>query len=65
LKQKRRDRDEYLKRPGLGRRLSEYARERLAHPRREYDAAFVIADGLSAPAVQRHAEPLLDILLRR
>jgi ethanolamine ammonia-lyase small subunit len=58
------DRDEYLKRPDLGRRLSDESRERLAPWRGEYDAAFVIADGLSALAVHRHAVPLLDLLLR-
>ena len=59
-----RNRDEYLKRPDLGRRLSDDSRERLAGLRAEYDAAFVIADGLSAPAVHRHAAPLLELLLR-
>jgi ethanolamine ammonia-lyase small subunit len=59
-----RDRDEYLKRPDLGRRLSQDSRERLAVLRGEYDTAFVIADGLSALAVHRHAVPLLDTLLR-
>jgi ethanolamine ammonia-lyase small subunit len=59
-----RDRDEYLKRPDLGRRLSDASRERLATPRADYDAAFVIADGLSALAVHRHAAPLLEMLLR-
>jgi len=58
-----RDRSEYLKRPDLGRRLSEASRERLASLRGEYDAAFVIADGLSALAVHRHAFPLLRLLL--
>ena len=59
-----RDRDEYLKRPDLGRQLSENSRERLAPLRGEYDVAFVIADGLSALAVHRHAVPLLELLLR-
>jgi ethanolamine ammonia-lyase small subunit len=59
-----RDRDEYLKRPDLGRFLSETSRERLASCHGEYDVAFVIADGLSALAVHRHAVPLLDLLLR-
>lgn len=59
-----RDRAEYLKRPDLGRRLSEGSRERLAALRSAYDAAFVIADGLSALAVHRHAVPLLEIVLR-
>ncbi len=57
-----RDRDEYLKRPDLGRRLSEESRERLGALRGDYDAAFVIADGLSALAVHRHAVPLLELL---
>jgi ethanolamine ammonia-lyase small subunit len=59
-----RDRDEYLKRPDLGRRLSKDSRERLATSRADYDAAFVIADGLSALAVHRHVVPLLELLLR-
>jgi ethanolamine ammonia-lyase small subunit len=59
-----RERDEYLKRPDLGRRLSQDSRERLAVLRGEYDTAFVIADGLSALAVHRHAVPLIDTLLR-
>jgi ethanolamine ammonia-lyase small subunit len=58
------DRDEYLKRPDLGRRLNENSRERLASCRGDYDVAFLIADGLSALAVHRHAVPLLDLLLR-
>jgi ethanolamine ammonia-lyase small subunit len=59
-----RDRDEYLKRPDLGRRLSVESGERAARLRSEYDAAFVIADGLSALAVHRHAVRLLEMLLR-
>src|SRR5271154_3715207 len=47
-----RNRDEYLKRPDLGRCLSEESRERVGGLRSEYDAAFVIADGLSALAVR-------------
>ena len=58
-----RHRDEYLKRPDLGRRLSDASRERLGALRADYDAAFVIADGLSALAVHRHAVPLLELLL--
>jgi len=53
------DRATYLRRPDLGRRLC--AESRL--DRADYDAAIVIADGLSAPAVHRHAMPLLDALL--
>jgi ethanolamine ammonia-lyase small subunit len=59
-----RDRDEYLKRPDLGRWLDQKSRDRLTPWRGDYDAAFVIADGLSALAVHRHAVPLVDLLLR-
>jgi len=40
-----RDRGEYLKRPDLGRRLSDDSRERLGAVRAEPDAVFVIAEG--------------------
>jgi ethanolamine ammonia-lyase small subunit len=59
----------YLRRPDLGRRLSETSRERLkqrAASRSEaYDAAFIVADGLSALAVHRNALPLLTLAARR
>ena len=58
------DRDEYLKRPDLGRRLHEESRQQLTGLRGEYEASFVIADGLSALAVHRHAVPFIDGLLR-
>jgi ethanolamine ammonia-lyase small subunit len=50
------DRMTYLRRPDLGRKLS--ADSQLE--RGDYDAAIVIADGLSAPAVHHHAVPLFD-----
>jgi ethanolamine ammonia-lyase small subunit len=56
------DRATYLKRPDLGRRLSEASRAALAAQAPAdgagYDAVFVIADGLSALAVHRHAAAL-------
>ena len=55
------DRPAYLRRPDLGRRLSAASRAQVTHG--EYDAALVIADGLSAPAVHRHAAPLVEALL--
>jgi len=55
------DRDAYLRRPDLGRTLS--AESRGALEKGDYDAAIVIADGLSAPAVHRHAAPLLKELM--
>lgn len=54
-------RDIYLKRPDLGRRLSDASRralETLAAQASGYDAVFVIADGLSALAVHEHGVPM-------
>ncbi|HKE27811.1 MAG TPA: ethanolamine ammonia-lyase subunit EutC [Bryobacteraceae bacterium] len=57
------DRRRYLLRPDLGRQLSPESAARLASG--DYDAAIVIADGLSAPAIHHHAAPFLDMLLPR
>jgi ethanolamine ammonia-lyase small subunit len=57
------DRTTYLHRPDLGRQLNPDSRERLAKLKSTYDAVFVIADGLSALAVHRHATPLLEATL--
>lgn len=56
------DRTIYLRRPDRGRSLSEESRSRLASGAREIDLAVVVADGLSALAVQRHALPLMERL---
>lgn len=57
------DRDQYLQRPDLGRRLDEASVATLEEHARSHpdavDLAVVIADGLSALAVHRHALPLL------
>jgi ethanolamine ammonia-lyase small subunit len=58
-----RDRPTYLARPDLGRTLDAPSRERLARLPQDYDLVFVIADGLSARAITRHALPLLDHVL--
>ncbi len=63
LRSAARDRATYLRRPDLGRRLSEESKALLTPG--DFDAAIVIADGLSALAVLRHALPLLDELLPR
>ena len=55
------DRATYLRRPDLGRSLSQESAA-LLHPG-EYDVVFVIADGLSALAVERHALRLLRAVL--
>jgi ethanolamine ammonia-lyase small subunit len=59
-----RDRAEYLRRPDLGRRLSPGARNLLEQVGGEAGRlVIVVADGLSAIAVERHAVPVLDALL--
>lgn len=56
-------REAYLRRPDWGRRLDAASADRLqlltAAP---VDLAIVVGDGLSATAVQRHAQPLLQAL---
>lgn len=59
-------RAEYLQRPDLGRRLNDTSRAILAEqPSDGVDLALVIADGLSALAVERHVPPLLREVLPR
>lgn len=53
------DRREYLLRPDLGRRLAEGT----ALPRAPGCIALVVADGLCATGVQRHAPGVLDLLI--
>lgn len=58
------DRQEYLKRPDFGRKLSQSSHQKLQYfPKKQYDLAIVIADGLSATAVNRHVVPLLALLI--
>jgi ethanolamine ammonia-lyase small subunit len=57
------DRQHYLMRPDLGRRLAASAEAALASHAGQHDVAFVIADGLSARAVQTHAQPVLAGIL--
>jgi ethanolamine ammonia-lyase small subunit len=61
------DRQVYLRRPDLGRRLDERSREALAAHvgHTSVDLAVAVVDGLSALAIHRHALPLLDLLLPR
>ena len=58
------DRQHYLMRPDLGRRLPPDAVLTLEPRANNYDVVFVIAGGLSARAVQRHASPVLDGALK-
>jgi ethanolamine ammonia-lyase small subunit len=53
------DRQSYLMRPDRGRHLATDCGAMLSALRGAYDVVFVIADGLSAGAVQAHAVPVL------
>lgn len=57
------DRPQYLRRPDLGRRLDEASSEHLRRTGADcaggHELIFVVADGLSALAVMRHAVPML------
>jgi ethanolamine ammonia-lyase small subunit len=57
------DRATYLQRPDLGRELTDASASKLAPA--GADIAIIVADGLSATAVMRHAVPLLTALLPR
>jgi ethanolamine ammonia-lyase small subunit len=57
------DRAIYLRRPDLGRRLSDESRNLVVSKKGRYDALFVIADGLSAFAVQLHAARFIEATL--
>ncbi len=63
------DRATYLQRPDLGRKLDEPSRALLLNSAgvqsASFDLALIVADGLSALAVERHALPLLKELLPR
>ncbi len=59
------DRATYLQRPDLGRRLDETSRTLLLEraESKSRDLALIVADGLSALAVERHVAPLFEELL--
>jgi ethanolamine ammonia-lyase small subunit len=57
------DRVTYLRRPDLGRRLSDDSRQLVMDRKGRYDAVFVVADGLSALGVQLHASRLITATL--
>lgn len=56
------DRHAYLARPDWGRRLHADSHAGLQHTPTAPDVVFVISDGLSSTATQRHAAPLLRAL---
>ena len=56
------DRHAYLARPDWGRRLHADSRAALIPGTTPIDLVFVISDGLSSTAIQRHVVPLLQVL---
>lgn len=57
------DRQVFLHRPDMGRRLEASSRQLLqAQNSSGYDAVFVLGDGLSANAIHRHARPVLELV---
>lgn len=60
------DREHYLRRPDLGRRLSEESRAALVQvPNESPEVVFVIGDGLSAFAASKQSIPLLQAVIPR
>jgi len=59
------ERQTYLRRPDLGRRLGVAAVEALHADSPPADLVFILADGLSALAVERHALPVLEAVMGR
>lgn len=59
------DRQQYLLRPDLGRRLNNESLHELRSMSGSYDVCINVADGLSATAVNNHAVPLLELLIPR
>ncbi|MGD0865737.1 MAG: ethanolamine ammonia-lyase subunit EutC [Rhizomicrobium sp.] len=57
-----RDRATYLHRPDLGRKLNQNDAVSLLRRGGPFDLAIVVADGLSGPAVQTNAPPMLEAL---
>lgn len=53
------DRASYLRRPDMGRLLAAEDADRLTAARGPFDIVFVVGDGLSSIAVQRHAAPMV------
>jgi ethanolamine ammonia-lyase small subunit len=60
------NREQYLQRPDLGRRLNEASVKYLSEiPKQQTSVAIIIGDGLSADAIQKHALPVLQLLIQK
>lgn len=56
-------REQYLQRPDKGRKLDEASLSELKTYHSNYDVALIVADGLSATAVNNNTVPLLQLLI--
>jgi len=66
LNSKAKDRNEYLHRPDLGRRLNDHSLEKLlTYNRKGFDVAIMIADGLSAIGINTHAIRVFKMLAEK
>ena len=65
VKSAARNRADYLRRPDLGRQLNAPSKLRIENLRGPFDAVFIVADGLSAPAAHRQAAELLRQTMER
>jgi ethanolamine ammonia-lyase small subunit len=63
LQSRANNRQEYLQRPDFGRQLNSFSKEQLQGENAQKDVALIIADGLSATAINNHAVPVLQILI--
>jgi ethanolamine ammonia-lyase small subunit len=64
LQSKADNRSDYLQRPDLGRQLNEESKNKLQNTGGEqYDISIILADGLSAAAVNKNTLPLLQLLV--
>mgnify|MGYP001791044948 CR=1 FL=1 len=57
------DRQAYIKRPDLGRKLDDTSEKELKGRQGDFELSICIADGLSALAIENHAAPFLTCLL--
>jgi len=62
LHSKAQNRNEYLQQPDFGRQLNAVSAQQLQDNNAGCDIAIIIADGLSATAVNHHAMPVLQLL---
>lgn len=65
IESKSASRNEYLKNPNTGRKLSDDSLVKLKQLPSSYDLCFIIADGLSATSVNEHAVEVITILFSK